>query len=211
VWGLSRRTWIVPNAVNAVFFAVQRQPAVQPTLLCVANISPWKNQVAMIKALDPLAATRSFALRFLGSADCEQPYDREFLSLVKQRPWCVHAGPADPAGVCKSLELAAMLVLPSLEENCPMAVLEAMAAGVPVAASTAGGIPDLIEHGRNGVLFDPGDADSLRTAVCRILDDPAAARSRAMEAKRWAHDTLRPEVVARRHLQVYRELLSRDS
>jgi glycosyltransferase involved in cell wall biosynthesis len=208
VTGLNSRTWVVPNAVNEGFFHVQRRPSARPTVLCVANISPWKNQVALIKALDPLAAERSFTLRFIGSADASQPYDHEFLSLAQQRSWCACQGAADVGEVAGALAEAAMLVLPSLEENCPMVVLEAMAAGVPVAASHIGGIPDLIEDGKTGLLFDPRDQNSMRRAVGRVLNGPDAAQEMARAAREWTQDNARPEVVARRHLAVYQELLS---
>jgi glycosyltransferase involved in cell wall biosynthesis len=63
-------------------------------------------------------------------------------------------------------------VLPSLNEGMGRALIEAMAAGLPVVASRVGGIPSLIEDGKNGLLVPAGDSSALASALRRILDDP---------------------------------------
>ncbi|MEH2512183.1 glycosyltransferase involved in cell wall biosynthesis [Nitrobacteraceae bacterium AZCC 1564] len=69
---------------------------------------------------------------------------------------------------------ASAIVVPSeWYENCPMSVLEAMAYGKPVVASRIGGIPELVVDGETGVLFEPGDADELRSHISRLMDDPS--------------------------------------
>jgi glycosyltransferase involved in cell wall biosynthesis len=104
-----------------------------------------------------------------------------------------------------------MLALPSLEDNCPMVVLEAMAAGVPVLAAKVGGLPDLIEDGKNGVFLDPLDAASMRAGVEKILDDRGMAKSLVATAKEQARERYHPLVIARRHVEIYREVLSTPS
>lgn len=75
---------------------------------------------------------------------------------------------------------ARCVIVPSLwPENCPMIILEALRAGVPVVASRIGGIPELIEDGVTGLLVPPGDGDALAAAIRRCADDQqlrAAAR-----------------------------------
>ncbi len=67
-----------------------------------------------------------------------------------------------------------VLVVPSIWlENSPLVVHEAFMAGVPVVASRIGGLADLIQHERNGLLFAPGSADDLATQLRRLLADPA--------------------------------------
>ncbi|MDH5725130.1 MAG: glycosyltransferase [Nitrospira sp.] len=63
-------------------------------------------------------------------------------------------------------------VLPSLNEGMGRALIEAMAAGLPVVASRVGGIPSLIEDGKNGLLVLAGDSSALAVALRRLLDDP---------------------------------------
>jgi glycosyltransferase involved in cell wall biosynthesis len=69
------------------------------------------------------------------------------------------------------LHAADIFVFPSEREGMPNAVIEAMACGLPVVAAKAGGVPDLIIDGENGLLFDTGDAAQLRDAVLRLLED----------------------------------------
>jgi glycosyltransferase involved in cell wall biosynthesis len=90
-----------------------------------------------------------------------------------------------------------------------MVVLEAAAAGVPVVAARVGGVPDLIEDGRTGLLCNPLNAASMGGAVEKLLEQPPLARALAAEANRRARERFHPVIIARRHLEIYREVLGR--
>ena len=102
---------------------------------------------------------------------------------------------------------ASLLVLPSLEDNCPMSVLEAMAAGVPVIASAVGGIPEFICHGQTGLLIDPRSSTSILTSMERILFNTAFASGLADAAKKVAKAKFHPRSIAEAHINIYRELV----
>jgi glycosyltransferase involved in cell wall biosynthesis len=69
---------------------------------------------------------------------------------------------------------ADLFVFPSNSDPWGLVVNEAMAAGLPlVASSAAGAVVDLVEHGRNGLVVEPGEADALRDALSKLIDDPA--------------------------------------
>jgi len=206
VRALAKRTWVVPNAVDPTFFDVTRAPDELPLILCAGSVTPWKNQNAFIRALDPLAAKNKLRLVFLGGAGHDS-YGREFRGLLATRPWCEHVDFAKREVVKAWLARATALALPSLEENCPMVILEAAAAGVPVVAAKVGGVPDLIEEAKTGFLFAPDDAPGMANAVSRILNDATAGRQMAAEARRVAIENFHPLRIARRHLEIYREVL----
>jgi glycosyltransferase involved in cell wall biosynthesis len=172
----------------------------------VAHILPHKNQIALIHALEPLAREFKFTLKFCGKVG-DDPYGREFMELTRNRPWCEAKGPVDPAGLREALGRASLLVLPSLEDNCPMAILEAMAAGLPVAASAIGGIPDLVEPSVTGLLFDPHDPKAIAEAVRRVLADGEMREKMGRAGRNAAEARFRPKVVAARHLEIYREVI----
>jgi glycosyltransferase involved in cell wall biosynthesis len=205
---LARKTWVVPNAVDSAFFALQPSPASPKQILCIAQISVRKNQVLLIRALQPLAAKEKFELIFYGGADRADPYVNEFFQLLEGNPWCRFAGFADRSALRSALAQSAMLVLPSLEDNCPMTVLEAMATGVPVAAANVGGVPELITYEVDGVLFDPNDPESIRNGVASVLLREDRSARLAAAGKKKALECFHPKRIAARHLEIYHEVLN---
>jgi glycosyltransferase involved in cell wall biosynthesis len=209
VEGLVRATWVVPNAVDSSFFEIPRTPAFPREIICVANISDIKNQSHLIKSLDPLAKQTNFELVFLGRAGTTDAYTQGFFQLLRDRPWCRFQGFANRPDLQKALGRATLLVLPSLEENCPMAVMEAMAAGVPVAAANVGGVPDLITHGIDGLLFNPRSEESTLTAIAELLSDDRKRTELGAKAKAKAAQCFHPKKIAEKHIAIYGEFAPR--
>ena len=86
------------------------------------------------------------------------------------------------------LAIADVFLLPSEEEAFGLAALEAMSCGVPVIATTVGGVPEVVEDGKCGVLLPPGDVDGMASVCLALLHDPSrhsefrrAARQRAVD------------------------------
>jgi glycosyltransferase involved in cell wall biosynthesis len=158
-------------------------------------------------ALDALASEQHFELLFAGGISKPDPYVQEFRRFVDERPWCRYLDAVDQGKLKILLKGASLMVLPSLEDNCPMAVLEAMAAGVPVAAAAVGGIPELIDHGKMGLLFNPLDPASMAAATDRILNSAGEAEKFGATAQKVAKQRFDPEHVASAHLAVYSEVL----
>ena len=93
------------------------------------------------------------------------------------------AGRLDHDALLAALHRADLAVLPSHYEPFGIAALEAAAAGIPLVASDAGGLGEAVIDGETGLSFPPRDVAALATAVCRALDDPAAAQQRAVAAR----------------------------
>ena len=91
------------------------------------------------------------------------------------------------------IRAARVVAVPSRwHENQPMIVLEAFACGVPVVATTLGGLPELVEPGVDGLLVSAGSAPALAEAVAALLDDPARAVRMGAAARRKAERHFRP-------------------
>jgi len=203
---LARKTWVVPNAVDQSFFDIIRKPVEPTEIIVVAHIQERKNQNFFLQAISPLAEKVDFRVKFFGCGTSDHSYGRDFFSLLASRPWASFGGMIRREQLRDVFSRASLLVLPSLEDNCPMSVLEAMAAGVPVIASAVGGIPELICHGQTGLLIDPRSSTSILTSMERILFNPAFASGLADAAKIEARTRFHPRSIAEAHLNIYREL-----
>jgi len=100
-------------------------------------------------------------------------------------------------------------VLPSFFEGMGRVLLEAMAMGKPVVASRVGGIPDLVDHEKNGLLVEPGDVDGLAASLMRILKDRGLARSFGTAGQRKISEKFGAEQMVRAIDGVYQEILTR--
>ncbi len=113
-----------------------------------------------------------------------------------------------PVPARAALAQMAVFVLSSYMENAPLALLEAMAAGVPVVATRVGGVPELVPEG-TGELVEPGDPAALAAAIARLLDDPSLASARAAAARRHVEASGGAAAMVDRTLALYEGLLAR--
>ncbi len=208
------RVEYVPNGVDAARFApVPRDAALARSLALdgrevvgfTGELRQKKGLMPLLDALAQLAATRPVTLLAVGGvrADSEGAlavFRRMFpavaIIVLPDRP---------PAELPPLYALMDVFVHPSLRDGMPNAVLEAMACARPVAASTAGGIPDLVRDGVEGVLVPPGDAPALAGAIAGLLDDRARARRLGEAARVRAQRDFTPEAETRRYASIYRQ------
>jgi sugar transferase (PEP-CTERM/EpsH1 system associated) len=109
--------------------------------------------------------------------------------------------------VARLLAAADLFLLTSISEGIPLTVIEAMAAGLPVVSTNVGGIPEVVEDGRTGLLAPAGDAAALASAVCRLAGD-RQLRSRMGQLGRGRAEMLFSEQgMHHRYHQLYQEML----
>ncbi len=105
------------------------------------------------------------------------------------------------------LKQANAFLFTSLDEGLGTSVLDAMACGLPIVTTTAGGIPEMVIDGVSGLLAPPGDVELLSAGLSRVLDDPGLASHLSLGAKkRVGHFTV--EKTAEATLRHYREILA---
>jgi glycosyltransferase involved in cell wall biosynthesis len=102
--------------------------------------------------------------------------------------------------------VADICVLSSLSEGSPNALLEAMAAGVPVVATTVGGIPEMVTHGESALLIQPRDCQAMTSAIAALLAGPELARRLAARARELVLERHSPQARTRRLVEIYGRL-----
>lgn len=177
--------------------AYEFQPRLPPPsgparALCVASLQPKKGHAVLIEALAGEPALERLSLDLVGGGELREPLER----------LAAAAGVADRVsfhGACDESEVRAMLaaadifVLPSIiaadgqMEGIPVALMEALACGVPTIATRMSGVPELIADGETGTLVEPGDRGALAAALVRVLagDTPDPARGRRLVEERF--------------------------
>ena len=179
----------------------------EPTLLLLANLSPRKGVGEMLDATARLrAAGRPIRLILAGGGEIAR-YEAEAARLGIA-DLCRFTGWIGRPEVEALLRSAGTLVLPSHREGLPMAILEALSAGLPVVATPVGSIPEVLTDGRDCLLVPPGDGKALADALTRASGDEAlrrllAANGRALYEARFSAATYRDTL-----LGLYAELLT---
>jgi len=164
-----------------------------PTLLTVGRLIREKNVAMALGMLARLRQRHSRAGLVVAGEGPLGPALRERARALGIAEWVTFLGFVDDVrGLFSRCDC---FLLPSSTEGMPIALLEAMAAGAPIVASSVGGIPAAITDGVEGVLVPPGDAELLFSAVSRVLDDPVlgqalGARARARFAREFTDDRM---------------------
>jgi glycosyltransferase involved in cell wall biosynthesis len=202
----------VGNAVSEIFFDGTSEPE-HGRLLYVGGVSVGKRVLDLIDVLGLVRQSVPHAhLRIAGHLT-----DIAYVDEVRERIAARGLGDAiSLLGACSPAQLAdeygraSVFVLASGQENSPMVIAEAMAAGVPVVATRTGGVDSLVEEGATGHLVEIGAVARFAGCVNRLLLDDQARGAFGVASRAVADARFRPVQVAARVRDVYREAL-RDS
>ena len=183
-WGIDpTRVSVLPNPAPRPFERAPREELrrafamTEPTLAFAGRITAQKS---LRVALEALASVAGVALVLAGEGDERQALERAVVELgLENRVRFLGAQPRDR--VLDLFAAADASILSSSWENFPHAVVEALAVGTPVLATTTGGVAEVVQDGVNGLLVPPGDAEALGDAVRRYFADDEL-RTRLREA-----------------------------
>lgn len=199
---------MIPNGVNTEFF---RPPEIGPPperkiVICLARLVPVKDHRTLISAFGLLARKKTDAELWLVG---DGPEEKEILlharrvlpgARFKMLPGRTDIGPL--------LSRSNLLVLSSVAEGMPNAILEAMACGLPVVATGVGGVPEVVEDGRTGFLVPPRNAQALADALGRILTDENMAAELGRNGRMRVERSYSVSAMVRMHEEVFRTLLN---
>lgn len=184
--GLQGRASVIPNAVDLEKFSVnraareriRRETQIQeraPVIGMIGRLTPAKGQLEMLKLFPRVLDQLPEAKLLIAGAPAFNN-EHEYLELLKRTITEMNLSDRvrmlgsrdDIADILQALDL---LVVNSASEACSLVILEAMASGTPVLATSTGGTPEIIEHQRNGWLVKFPSDDELATGVIRLLND----------------------------------------
>ena len=172
----------------------------------IAQLIPRKGHALLLDCLpDVIARHPEVRVLFFGRGPLERALRRQIAERSLGNRVQLTGFRHDLAELLPGLDL---LVHPALREGLGVAVLEAMSAGVPVVASDAGGISDIVEHERNGLLFAAGDSGGLRHGVLRLLGDEALRQSLALAGRERVETEFSIRRMSRRYAEVYNRVLN---
>lgn len=192
-------TQVLPNVVDLARFAPAPRPGRQ-SILVARNLEAIYDNASAIRALALLRTTHPGACMTIAG---EGPLRAELEALARQlglaQAVCF-AGRVEHARMASLYAAADVMLNPSLVDNMPNAVLEALASGVPVVSTRAGGVPYLVQDGVTALLVAPGAPQEMADALRRVLEQPALAASLAaagrVEAGRYSWTAVRPQLLA---------------
>ncbi len=172
----------------------------------VGRLSAVKNHKLLIEALFRVRQTvPDVNLAIIGEGELRDSLGAyagdlgvsEYVSLVKETKTIDHFyGALD------------VFCLSSDSEGMPLTLLEALAAGVPVVSTDVGGIPEVIESGKNGYLVPKGSAESLAMRIAELLLDPAKATAFALNGRETVRTRFPADKMVKATEQVYEEALA---
>ena len=184
---------VIPNGIAIERFSATADAGGRRRIITVANLRREKAHEVLIDAAAPLLASHP-GLEFVIVGD--GPRKEELAASVRDRGLATSfsfLGHRDD--VPALLASADLFVLPSRSEASPNGVIEAMAAGLPVVASATGGLLEIIEHGKTGLLVAPDDVPGFVGAIDRLLKGPELSKqigraARASIASRYSFDRM---------------------
>lgn len=210
---LAKRVWRVPNALRSPFFEqpVEANKETPPVILNIGVIFPYKRQLEILGVARNLHRRGfKFEMRFIGAINSPMKYCADFRREIAEAQMAGYARHVEEMNIqelIRALDAAsAMIHFPS-EESFGLVAAEALARNLKLFASSHGGVGD-IASGVEGAEVIPGDDwAGLENTVARWLE---AGCPRPQTAAQTARERYAPEVIARRHLEIYRSLLNRN-
>lgn len=188
-------------------------PDGEPLILLVGRMAPYKNQLVVAQALPRLlAAVPNARLVFVGPQD-SSPYLHQVQTAVAEAHAEAHvifAGAVPLQELAQIYGLAHVFVLPSLQENCPQALLEAMAQGKAIVASDIPPVREMLPEG-SAELVSPVDQEALTKTLIRLLLDGGARDELGARARQRASDVYRWGKVASQIAEAYERLMRRPA
>lgn len=200
---------VIPNTLNTEIFKRIKEGKAKKgrkSILFGATSAqtPYKGFDYLVKMLEELKlidsdAEQKYCLQFIGTEKIDNNvlagFECKFFGFVSEQ-----------VRMAQIYSSADVFVCPSLDDNLPSMVMESMACETPVVAFTVGGIPDMIEHQKNGYLAEYKNARGLAEGLLWILEHNREGKI-SVEARKKVLENYSQELIAKKHIDLYESLL----
>jgi glycosyltransferase involved in cell wall biosynthesis len=201
---------VVHNAVDLDAFSVSRKSGSIPRIGIIANLQRTKGHELFLEMVQILKARGRLIAGEVIGGDLENSGRMQELKGYAER-----LGIADRVrffghilDVNTILRDLDVVVCASLVEPFGICLIEGMACGKPVVATRVGGIPEIVVHGKTGILVESGNSEALADAVCFLLDNPRAQRDFGREGRLRVEKLFSKEVFTAKIRRIYSDTLS---
>ncbi|MGV7206269.1 glycosyltransferase [Oxalobacteraceae bacterium A2-2] len=168
------------------------------TVIVARQLEAVYDNATAIRALALLRRQVPDARLILCGGGPELPALRDLAQALGLSGHIRYTGPVGHGAMDSLYREATLMLNPSRVDNTPNSVLEALARGLPVVSTDAGGLPDLLRHGADALLVRPGDAEAMALAMARLAQDPELAQRLAQagrdKARRYTWPLVEPRL-----------------
>ena len=203
------RIRLLPNGIDAKIFHPSEKK-IDNMVLFVGRITYTKGLHILLESLRYLK--EKIHLVVIGPSDWDIKYFREIVELMENENKkgiheITYLGAQEQTNIIKWYQKAAVFVLPSFIEAVGVVNLEALACETPAIATNIGGIPEVIQHGKNGLLVPPNNAIKLAEAIQYLLDNEDVRVRFGREGRKSVVENFSYGVICKKLCKIYEEML----
>lgn len=208
-------TVVVPNIIDMELFFPGgqqrgREASAQPHIVVARNLEKIYDIATAIRAFKRVRDRFPGARLTIAGSGPEEAALQGHVAELGLESAVVFTGRLENARMAELYRSADVVLNPSLADNMPISLLEALACAVPVVSTNVGGVPYIVEDGVSASLVAPGDDEGMARAVVGLLEDPVLARRLVEQGSRLAQQYTWPAVRARL-FGVYQDISGVDS
>jgi glycosyltransferase involved in cell wall biosynthesis len=202
---------VIHNSVDTEWFSPGEKSFPRDIVLFTGRLVSAKGIGYLVEAMPKVLRNYPDALFVFIGAGNSLPYQNRLKEMgIPNRNYMFMGYLKEAKDLIYFYRGSSVYVAPTMYENLPIRVLEAMACGVPVVASGVCAIPEVIDHGVNGLLVHPGAVEELSKSICLLLGDPALRRKMGDNARKTVLDKFSWDVNASKTLNVYEQIANNN-
>lgn len=199
---------VVYNGVNVDLFSRSSAPADPATILSVGNLIASKGHELLLRSIASLrSAHTGVRCEIIGEGPEREPL-KKLAEQLGISDVVTFLGRGNRSSVADAMRRCTLFALPSSYEGLGCVYLEAMACGKPIIGCRGQGIEEIVQHGRNGLLVNPGNVEELTAAISLLLQRPRIREELGMAAYETIHFSLTIQQQAQELLRIYQESMA---